>query len=77
LKAKGNAALQLENIEEAIKYYSEAIELSPDNHVIFSNRSAAYCKDQQYEKALQDAEAAIRLKPDWAKVNCFICKYIG
>lgn len=67
LKIKGNTALQNSNFDDAIKCYTEAIEIDPSNHVLFSNRSAAYAKARDYEKALNDAEETIRIKPDWAK----------
>lgn len=67
LKAKGNAALQAENFTEAIKFYSEAIEKDPSNHILFSNRSAAYAKTSDYSQALKDAEQTISLKSDWPK----------
>lgn len=70
LKRQGNSALQEGNMEEAIQLYSEAIRLDPDNHILYSNRSAAYAKLQEYEKALEDAEKTVKLKPDWAKVRC-------
>lgn len=41
MQAKGNAAFSSGNYEEAIKFFSEAIELDPSNHVLYSNRSAA------------------------------------
>lgn len=41
VQAKGNAAFSAGSYEEAIKFFSEAIELDPLNHVLFSNRSAA------------------------------------
>lgn len=70
LKRQGNSALQEGNMEEAIRLYSEAIRLDPDNHILYSNRSAAYAKLQEYKKALEDAEKTVKLKPDWAKVRC-------
>ncbi|KAI5710287.1 hypothetical protein M8J76_013355 [Diaphorina citri] len=67
LKDKGNAALQANNFIEAIEAYSEAIKLDGTNHILFSNRSAAFAKEGNYEKALEDAEKTISLKPDWPK----------
>lgn len=56
-----------ENFDDAIKAYSDAIELDPKNHVLFSNRSAAYAKAGKYESALQDANQTIALNPSWSK----------
>lgn len=67
LKDKGNAALSANKIDEAIKYYTEAINLDPTNHVLYSNRSAAYAKASKYDKALEDANKTVTLKPDWSK----------
>ncbi|XP_057670576.1 stress-induced-phosphoprotein 1 [Diorhabda carinulata] len=67
LKDKGNAALSANKIEEALKYYTEAINLDPQNAVLYSNRSAAYAKASQYDLALKDAEKAVEIKPDWSK----------
>lgn len=69
LKREGNAALQEGNMEDAIRLYSAALLLDPNNHILYSNRSAAYAKIQEYEKALEDAEKTVALKPDWAKVR--------
>ncbi|KAJ9600999.1 hypothetical protein L9F63_000837 [Diploptera punctata] len=67
LKDKGNAALQANKFDEAIKYYTEAIGLDNTNHVLYSNRSAAYAKAGKYVQALEDAEKTVQLKPDWGK----------
>jgi len=64
------------NFEEAIKHYSEAIALDPSNHVLFSNRSAAYAKQGNYQDALEDAEKTISIKPDWPKVGCTLLCYM-
>lgn len=66
-KAKGNAAMGQKNYEEAIKHYTAAIGLDGSNHVLYSNRSAAYASLGKYEEALKDGEKTIELKPDWPK----------
>ena len=66
-KAKGNAALQANNLDEAIECYTKAIELDGSNHVFFSNRSAAYLKKGETQKALDDGSKCIDLNPTWAK----------
>ncbi|XKL66599.1 hypothetical protein PGB90_010019 [Kerria lacca] len=67
LKDKGNAALNLGKFDEAIKFYTEAIKLDSNNHVLYSNRSAAYCKCFKFKEALSDAEKTVSLKADWPK----------
>lgn len=50
-----------------MNFYTEAINLDPSNAVLYSNRSAAYAKAEQYDLALEDATKAVELKPDWSK----------
>jgi stress-induced-phosphoprotein 1 len=71
LKDKGNAALQAGKFDDAIKFYAEAITLDNNNHVLYSNRSAAFAKAGKYLQALEDAEKTVQLKPDWGKVSVF------
>lgn len=67
LKSKANAAFSSGKNDEAINLYSQAIGLDEKNHVLYSNRSAAYAKANKYEEALKDAEKCISLKPDFVK----------
>ena len=45
--------------------YTNALNEMPTDHTIFGNRSASYLKIKFYDKALQDADKCIELKPDW------------
>ncbi|KAL8263777.1 hypothetical protein R6Q59_021907 [Mikania micrantha] len=66
-KAKGNAAFSAGNYTDAIRHFTDAINLAPTNHVLYSNRSAAYASLNQYSDALADAKKTVDLKPDWSK----------
>lgn len=77
LKTQGNEALKQNNLAEAIQLYTEAIGLDPDNHILYSNRSAAYAKDEKYGLALTDAEKTVELKPDWAKVETAVLNFVA
>lgn len=70
-KNNGNAAFQKGNNAEAIKCYSKAVELDPNNHVYYTNRATAYASAQDWEKALTDADKAVSLKNDWVKVRSY------
>lgn len=47
--------------------FTQAIALQPDNHILYSNRSAAYASKKEWDNALKDAEKTTEIKPDWAK----------
>ena len=47
--------------------FTQAIEIEPTNHVLYSNRSGAYASLKNFDKALEDAEKTTEIKPDWAK----------
>jgi Tetratricopeptide repeat. len=47
--------------------FSQALAIEPENHILYSNRSAVYTAQNEYQKALEDAEKAIEIKPDWSK----------
>ncbi|KAF8944367.1 Hsp90 cochaperone [Haplosporangium gracile] len=66
-KAQGNKAFLAKDYPTAIDHFTKAIELDPSNHVLFSNRSACYASQKDYEKALEDGEKTVELKSDWSK----------
>ncbi len=67
LKNKGNEAFSAKDFDKAIGFFTEAIELDPTNHVLFSNRSASFASQGKFKQALADAEKTVGLKSDWAK----------
>ncbi|XP_064593031.1 stress-induced-phosphoprotein 1 [Zonotrichia leucophrys gambelii] len=67
LKERGNRALAAGDVGAAVGHYSAAIARDPNNHVLFSNRSAAYARLGDYGRALADACRTLELRPDWAK----------
>ncbi|KAG2260745.1 hypothetical protein Bca4012_008931 [Brassica carinata] len=66
-KAQGNAAFSSGDYTSAVLHYNYAISLSPTNHLLFSNRSAAHASLGHYADALSDAKKTVELKPDWEK----------
>jgi stress-induced-phosphoprotein 1 len=47
--------------------FTQAISVQPDNHILYSNRSAAYASKKDWDNALADAEKTTQIKPDWPK----------
>lgn len=66
-KEKGNGFFSKQEYDEAIKWYTKAIEAYPQGHVYYSNRCACYTSLNQLDKALKDAEECVKVKPDWSK----------
>lgn len=66
-KEKGNLALKNKDYNQALDFYSQAINLEPNNHIHYSNRSLCYFNLSQFEKALEDAEKCIEINQNWGK----------
>ncbi|XP_067824540.1 small glutamine-rich tetratricopeptide repeat-containing protein alpha-like isoform X2 [Heptranchias perlo] len=67
LKTEGNEQMKLENYQNAVDYYTKAIELNPSNAVYFCNRAAAFSKLGNYTGAVEDCEKAIAFDPSYSK----------
>lgn len=64
-KEQGSKAFAEKNYQKAIEHFTNAINESPQDHTLYSNRSACYYNLQQSVKALEDAEKCIEIKADW------------
>lgn len=60
-KDAGNACFKKGEKDEAIKMYSVAISFQPDNHLLYSNRSAALQSKAAWSEALADAQKCVQL----------------
>ena len=67
LKLKGNVHFKEEQYEKAVDCYTEALNLQPQNHLLYSNRSASYSKLEKYEEALADATQCMTISPRFAR----------
>ena len=63
---KGYVFQEDKNFSEAIRCYSEAIRLQPDDAAAYVNRGIARKANNDLPGALADYDEAIRLKPDYA-----------
>jgi tetratricopeptide (TPR) repeat protein len=60
-----------ELLKEAIRDHNKAIKLSPDEHELYDQRRRTHLRMGNYELALSDARACIRLGPDvrWLSIH--------
>lgn len=67
-KSKGNEAFKSEKYEEALSFYTKAVNLaetdSRDLATYLKNRAAAYLKIKEYEKAIKDCDEALKIIPE-------------
>lgn len=66
---QSNTACQSGDYATAVSLYTDALQLDPSNHILYSNRSAALVKMGQFAQALQDAIRARELNSKWPKVR--------
>jgi serine/threonine-protein phosphatase 5 len=67
LKTEGNELFAAGKYLPAIELYTRAIELTPDNAVLYSNRAFAHIKTEAFGSALIDAQKSIDLDKKFIK----------
>mmetsp|Transcript_88199 Transcript_88199/g.227411 ORF Transcript_88199/g.227411 Transcript_88199/m.227411 type:complete len:519 (+) Transcript_88199:107-1663(+) len=66
-KARGEKAFKANEMVEALSCYSECIELDPEDHVHWSNRSLVHKILANFDEALADATKCTELNPEFVK----------
>ena len=66
-KERGNELLRKSKPLEAIESYTSAIELNPNSHIYYGNRSQARLNIKDFEGALKDAIKSIELDQSYTK----------
>ncbi|RDD43683.1 Small glutamine-rich tetratricopeptide repeat-containing protein beta [Trichoplax sp. H2] len=67
LKNEGNDFIRAEKFEPAIRSYSDAIDLCPNNAIYYCNRAAAYIKISRFDAAEADCKKSITLNPKYSR----------
>jgi stress-induced-phosphoprotein 1 len=66
-KKSGNTAFHAKDFKTAASFYNQALELDPTNHILFSNRSAAFAGCGKWKAAVNDAKRCIVLDSTFVK----------
>eukprot|EP01135_Chromosphaera_perkinsii_P007837 Nk52_evm29s1020 gene=Nk52_evmTU29s1020 len=66
-KVEGNEFMKIGQYENAVRSYTDAIQIDNTNHIYFSNRAAAYTNLKKYEQAIADCEKSIKLDSSYSK----------
>ncbi|XP_061732037.1 tetratricopeptide repeat protein 28 isoform X1 [Nerophis ophidion] len=75
-----NRACQQGDLALAVRLYTDALTLDPQNCVLYSNRSAAHLRLGRYASALEDANKARAINPKWTKAyfrQAVALQYLG
>lgn len=68
-RMSGNLLFKASKFMEACAVYNEGLEHDPHNSVLLCNRAACRSKLGQYEKAIEDCDAALMVQPCYSKAR--------
>lgn len=66
-KNAGNDCLKHGLVDEAIMHYTKSLNLNPENHVVYVNRSTAFKKHKEFQLQYEDSQIAISLDTKYFK----------
>ena len=59
--------MKAQDYTEALANYTLSIEMDPDEPTTYCNRAMVYLKLKDFPKVIEDANTALRIKPDYLK----------
>lgn len=68
-RSLGNELYKAARHSEACVAYGEGLEYDPYNAVLLSNRAACMSKLEQFEKAIEDCNTALKVRPSYSKAR--------
>lgn len=68
-RAKGNELFKASKFHEACIAYGEGLDYDPYNSVLLCNRAACRSKLGQFDKAINDCNTALNLRPSYIKAR--------
>lgn len=71
LKQQGNNFFKLGLFSQASMMYSEALELQPENAVLYCNRAMAYLKQDMAHEALEDSQRSLDIDSSVGNIKAF------
>ncbi len=66
-KTLANNKMAEKDYIEAIRLYTEAIQLDQQNAVYYANRAAAFSQNHEHERAIDDAKKSVEVDPSYSK----------
>lgn len=66
-KTRGNAAVQSNSLEEAIRCYSAGLQAGGDMAILHSNRALCLSRLDRHTEAFEDAKCCVTLRPEFVK----------
>lgn len=68
-RVSGNLLFKASKFSEACVVYSQGLQHDPHNSVLLCNRAACRTKLGQFEKAIDDCNAALNVLPSYSKAR--------
>lgn len=78
LQNEGNEAFKAAKYPESVQLYTQGLDIDPDNHILYSNRSAAYLKINERGKVSESTVDSIAWHLFLHSTSCLpVCIQIG